>query len=252
MKKTIGIVGGIGPYAGLDLNKKVFDNTKTFGKDQDYLDVHLISRPSAIGDRTAFLEGKEKNNPAFGIFRSILLLERLGANVIALPCNTAHSPKIFNKIEELLEASSSELELLHIVKECHKYLEQNFKKGEKIGLLATKGTYNTNLYKDIFDKNGIFTLIYPKEEGQNASHDAIYNLEYGVKAKSNITQKARDIFENEINKLEKDGVSAVILGCTEIPLAFEGRKKYGNVALIDASDILARALVAKVDKKYLK
>jgi aspartate racemase len=52
----IGIVGGVGPYAGLDLLRKVYDNTVA-GKDQDHLDVVMISVPAAIPDRTAYLLG---------------------------------------------------------------------------------------------------------------------------------------------------------------------------------------------------
>ena len=57
----IGIVGGIGPYAGLDLLKKVFDNTLA-NSDQEHLDTILLSMPSKIEDRTEYLIGKVKIN----------------------------------------------------------------------------------------------------------------------------------------------------------------------------------------------
>ena len=49
--KTIGIVGGVGPYAGLDLMKKIFDNTEA-RHDQGHLDVLLVNSPRLIDDRT--------------------------------------------------------------------------------------------------------------------------------------------------------------------------------------------------------
>ncbi len=253
MKKIIGIVGGVGPYAGLDLNKKVFDNLKTNGTDQDYIDVFLLSRSSDIPDRTAFIEKKIKKNPANGIFHTILKLESIGASVVAIPCNTAHSPIIYDKVKNLMKKHGCKVKLLHIVKETHRFIEENFSKGEKIGLLGTKGTYKTKLYENHFKKKGLFKLINPKKEYQKNVHEAIYDLSYGVKAFSNpVTKKAKDDFKKEIDRLKKKGVKAVILGCTEIPLAFENQKTYNGVTLIDPTNILARALIREADKKHLK
>ena len=41
----IGIIGGIGPYAGLDFVQKIFSNTRA-KKDQEHLNCILISCPS--------------------------------------------------------------------------------------------------------------------------------------------------------------------------------------------------------------
>ena len=65
--KTIGIVGGVGPYAGLDLAKKIFDNTEA-QHDQEHLDVLLVNSPRLIDDRTAYIlavrDGKVATDPA--------------------------------------------------------------------------------------------------------------------------------------------------------------------------------------------
>ena len=66
----IGIVGGVGPYAGLDLTRKIFDQTKAVS-DQDYLSVVLLSMPQQIEDRTSFLLGQTSINPANAIFKII-------------------------------------------------------------------------------------------------------------------------------------------------------------------------------------
>ncbi|MFY9073551.1 amino acid racemase [Malaciobacter mytili] len=250
---AIGIIGGVGPYAGLDLNKKIFDNMQTNGTDQDYLDVYLISRSSDITDRTKYLKHEEAKNPAEGLFRSILKLEDAGATVMGIPCNTAHSMSIYNRVKELMALAGCQGKLLHIVEETHKYLEENHSSIKKIGLLGTLGTYETKLYENYFNEKEVFELMTPNEEGKNRCHNAIYDLEYGVKAYSSpVTQKAKDAFIAEIESFEKKGVEAVILGCTEIPLAFENMDKLGNVILIDPTDILARALIKNVDETHLK
>ncbi len=253
MGGAIGILGGVGPYAGLDLNKKIFDNMQTDGTDQDYLDVYLISRSSDIPDRTKYLKQEESTNPAEGLFRSILKLENIGATVMAIPCNTAHAITIYNRLKELMSLAGCQGKLLHIVEETHKYLEAELSSFNKIGLLGTLGTYETKLYENYFNQKKIFDLMIPNEEGRKRCHNAIYDLEYGVKASpKDITQKAKDAFIREIKSFEKQGVQGVILGCTEIPLAFPDMNEFGNVKLIDPTNILARALIKNIDKKYLK
>ena len=72
-RKIIGVVGGVGPFAGLDLNKKIFDNTRTI-REQDHLDVYLLSSSSRISDRTEYLldpDGVE--NPAAAVCEASML-----------------------------------------------------------------------------------------------------------------------------------------------------------------------------------
>ena len=96
-KKMIGIVGGMGPYAGIDLIKKIFDLTIT-KKDQDHVPITMISTPHRIPDRTKFIKGEIKKNPAIEISKIIKKLSNQGASIIGMPCNTAHSPIIINEI----------------------------------------------------------------------------------------------------------------------------------------------------------
>jgi len=253
MKNAIGIIGGVGPYAGLDLNKKIFDNMKTNGTDQDYLDVYLVSQASDITDRTLYLKNEISTNPAEGLFRAALKLEDIGAAVIAIPCNTAHSVKIFSRVKELMRLAGCKAKLLDIVEETHKFLEENYSDIKKIGLLGTLGTYETKLYENYFNKIGKFELVNPNMDGKNNVHNAIYNLEFGVKAVSSpVTPEAKELFEKEIDSFLDNKVESVILGCTEIPLAFDNENFYKEALLIDPTNILARALIRDSDERYLK
>ena len=110
----IGIVGGVGPYAGLDLVKKVFDNT--FARsDQDHLDVVMLSMPGSIVDRTEYLEGRVEENPGLAIAGILKRLEDTGATHAGIPCNTAHAPGIFSVIERELKTMGSSISLLHMI-----------------------------------------------------------------------------------------------------------------------------------------
>ena len=66
----IGIVGGMGPHAGIDLVNKIFDLTKA-NKDQDHFPIAIQSTPHLISDRTDFLSGNSDVNPAIAIVEII-------------------------------------------------------------------------------------------------------------------------------------------------------------------------------------
>ncbi|MBQ1661289.1 MAG: aspartate/glutamate racemase family protein, partial [Treponema sp.] len=113
---AIGIVGGVGPYAGLDLEKKVFDSVDA-RCDQDYPDVMMISAPALISDRSYYIMHPETDNPCTGIEYVIQKLADAGATHIAIPCNTAHSPIIMNQVRKFIEINGINVTLLNIVEE---------------------------------------------------------------------------------------------------------------------------------------
>ncbi len=249
-RTVIGIVGGVGPYAGLDLAKKIFDQTIAAG-DQEHLSIAILSLSAKIEDRTLFLLGEKSTNPAYAIADVIKQLEKIGAVVIGIPCNTAHAPAIFDKIlNELLKASTG-IKLLHMIEETGYFIKSNFAGLKNIGILSTIGTYKTEIYPLGLQKFGFNTII-PDKIGQNKLHNAIYNPDYGVKAKSNpVTDNAKQDILEVIAGLEKLGAEAVVLGCTEIPLAIT-ENKIGNCVIIDPTLSLARALIAEVKPAKLK
>src|SRR5690606_14053752 len=91
LNKMIGIVGGVGPLAGLDIFKKIIEETIAT-KDQEHLPVILSSKPHRIADRTAFLLQNSNENPGYALLKIIEELDNSGAEVVAIPCNTAHAP----------------------------------------------------------------------------------------------------------------------------------------------------------------
>ena len=253
-KGLIGVVGGIGPYAGIDLVEKVFKNTKS-KRDQDHIPIVLLSLPEQIVDRTSFLLGQTNTNPAHSILGVIKKLELIGATVIGIPCNTAHSPKIFNILVEELKKSQSDIKILHMIKEVAAYINQNHPKIKKVGLLSTLGTYKTEIYSNILEPE--ITVITPTEKMKELVHDTIYNPDYGIKAQSKpVTNIAKTNLLQVISYLEKQGAEAIILGCTELPLAIDNNNNNNNnnsnLILIDSTSILARSLIKHTYPTKLK
>ena len=81
---------------------------------------------------------------------------------------------------------------------------------------------------------------------------AISNKTFGIKAESNpVTAQARQYLSDEAAALAAQGAQAVILGCTEIPLALTEKSLHG-LPLIDATAVLARALIIAFEPSKLK
>lgn len=243
----IGIVGGVGPLAGLDIFKKIIEETIAT-KDQEHIPVILSSQPHRIADRTAFLLGHSTENPAQALLEIITELDKAGAKVAAIPCNTAHASLIFNQIKE--EASSLSLKLLHLVEETAKFIQENYP-NQKVGVLSTTGTRDTSLYKNVLAQFGIENIA-PDDELQNSVHQAIYNEEYGIKAFSSpVTQKAQDDLIHAVSILKNQGAQIIVLACTELPLALTEKSHLG-LPTVDPNRILARALIQQVAPQKLK
>jgi aspartate racemase len=238
----IGVIGGIGPYAGLDFAKKIFASTRAV-KDQDHLNCMVSSLPSLIPDRTEFLlQGKnEEENPAFGIFESARRLHLAGVRIVAVACNTAHAGRIFNPLCAMVKESLPDLKIVNMLEACADYVKESLQVN-CLGLLATMGTHNSRVYHEYFRQEDGFQLIEPDPEGQGKVHDAIYNKNFGIKAFSDrIKPLAKTLIANEISKLIERGAKAIILGCTELPLAADPEDF--PLQLIDPGLIVARRLI---------
>lgn len=247
----IGIVGGIGPYSGIDLLKKVFDNTLA-SSDQEHLDTILLSMPSRIEDRTQYLMGNLDVNPAIAIAEVVLKLEKAGATIAGIACNTAHSEKIFNLIQRELKESNSEIKILNMIQETVSFIAANYLDISKVGVLSTTGTYKTRLYSKALESKGFGVIVSTLEMQESLIHPAIYDPDYGIKSNSNpIHPQARENLLQGSLFLKGQGAQAVILGCTEIPLAITDPEIHDMIT-IDPSTVLARALIYNYKPHKLK
>ena len=222
-KKTIGIIGGMGPLATADLFEKIVGHTKA-ACDQEHLHV-VIDSNTNIPDRTAaLLHGGA--DPLLELTGSARRLEAMGADVLIMPCNTAH-----NYYDGISAAVS--VPVLHMVRLTAQALVERGVK--KAGLLATDGTVQTGIYQKSFAGSGV-ELLTPDEAGQRAVMEMIYQ---GVKAGDMAfdAQPARQAME----RLLAAGAEVLILGCTELPLAV---KLYGiDLPAVDPTLELALAAI---------
>lgn len=248
-RKRIGVLGGMGPYAGIDLVKKIFDQTVA-ATDQEHLDVLLVSAPS-VPDRTAFLLGGSGPNPAHAIAAALLTLERAGASVAGIACNTAHAPRIFDVVVDELRTSAPTLAVLSIVEETLAVLEDRHRNVRRVGILSTTGTLRTRIYSDAVAAAGL-TAITPDEATQELVHQAIYDRGYGIKARSSpVSERAREDVLAGIRDVAERGAEVIVLGCTELPLAIPESTVLG-LPVLDPAVSLARALIRRTRPESLR
>tara|TARA_Y100000590_G_scaffold88200_3_gene99033 strand:- start:3175 stop:3936 length:762 start_codon:yes stop_codon:yes gene_type:complete len=246
-KKMIGIVGGMGPYAGIDLVKKIFDLTNA-SSDQDHIPVAMISTPHLIEDRTKYLTGHSKNNPGIAIAEIVNKLVSQGASIIGMPCNTAHAPPIFDKIKKVI---TNDIVFVHMIEEVVQYIKNQHPDIINVGLLATAGTINTKIYENELYKKGITPVLLSDLEQKKYVDSSIYDSKFGIKSFSNpVKEKAKQKLGKAIQSLINMGSQTIIMGCTEIPIAIK-ESFFNSVPLIDSTMILARAILHRIniDKK---
>jgi len=230
MSGIIGIIGGMGPLATKDLFEKIILNTEAHC-DQEHIQV-FIDNNINIPDRTkAILQHGE--NPLPEMLKSGKRLEALGADVIIMPCNTAHY--FFEELSGQLKTPM--INMLEVA------AKRAYEAGcRKVGILATDGTVQSGVYAKAMGKCCIDT-VYPGAAGQKAVMDIIYN---GIKTGKTDIDTAP--FMAAISELQAKGAEALILGCTELPIAFEIYHIDGTKT-IDPTLELAKAAIRYVDGK---
>jgi aspartate racemase len=180
-----------------------------------------------VPDRTkAVLSGSDAPFPY--IRDAAQRLEMMGADILLLPCNTSH---VF--YARLIAAVG--VPVINMVEETAKHVALN--KQKRVGVLATSGTIYAGLYQSALKSFGIEAIL-PSQSGQQAVMSVIYD---GVKA-------GADIFDitgigQELSRMADGGAESFILGCTELPIAFE---KYGiDYPTVDPAMILAHAAIVR-------
>ena len=240
-RKMIGIIGGMGPYAGLDLVRKIFDLTQA-NQDQDHVPLAMISVPHKITDRTKFLEGETDINPGIEISNIVRQLSDQGASVIGMPCNTAHSSKIINEVYNSIPEG---ITFINMVSEVIKFIKGEYPDIERVGILATTGTMKAGVYNKELIDNDLKPIILSKENQKKLIDQAIYDKDFGIKSISNPVQDiAKRKIHLAIEALIENKAEVVILGCTELPLAVNAAF-FKTIPLIDSTMILARSLLFK-------
>jgi len=271
-RPIIGLIGGSGPWAGLDVENKIFKASQRQSGailDQDYCEV-IHYQCTQLSDRNdAYTDGNTGTREQYA--KCINMLKLVNASVIAIACNSAH---IYFKF--LSENTS--VPMINLISETVLAIKNYHPSVKKVGLIATNATINSKVYYQACTNVGL-EVAYLPSENQSKIMEAMYQLKAGWlndgcmdhvialqhdKSRDElkihpyksilVTAKPRSPLETlseSIEQLIDDGCEKIILGCTEFPLLIPQLDNRLKKYVVDPNEIVAEKLVA-YHKKILE
>jgi aspartate racemase len=222
----------MGPLATADFYLRLVRATPA-ATDQEHLHV-LIDSNAQIPDRTAAIDGRGPD-PTPALVETARRLVAAGAEVLVIPCNSAHA---------FLGAIRRDVPVpvLDIMEEVAAAAGALTPVPAAVGLLATPGTVRRRLYHDALARRGI-EVRTPDAAGQRAVSEAIASVKAG-----DVGPAVRGRACAAAEDLVRAGAGAIVLGCTELPLILAPEDV--RVPLLDGTEILARAAVREGFGEY--
>lgn len=231
LENAVGIIGGIGPMATVYFMQMVIEMTAA-QRDQDHIDMIVLNH-ATIPDRTDYILGKSDENPLAIMVQDAQKLERAGAGLVVIPCNTAHY--FFEEIQKNIT-----IPMLNIVEETVDYALRAVPGLTRLGLLATNGTVQSEVYQRACRRRGVL-CVTPDADGQRSVMRIIYDQ---VKAGRKVDIAA---FYYLVETLKEQGCQAIILGCTELSVVRRDFHVF-QPEIIDSLEVLARQTIRACGK----
>lgn len=264
-KDCIGIIGGAGPEACIDLQAKILkvqrEKFEVLG-DDNYLRV-IVDNNTSLPNRDKQYLISHGSDLTEAIISSLHFFKSIGVSVAAIACNSAHI--YFDAIQ-----AATSIELIHIIEAT---AENLVRRGvSRAVLLSTLSMYQSGLYKNIMKRYEI-EIVAPSKRAQILLSQVIYSIKaglFGLQSSANPDLKDRlekvydrfvwplmpsmnlfrsntfmppqFLLEQVLLEVGSMGISHVILGCTELPLIGNMGQNH-SLEFVDPNLILAEALV---------
>ncbi|MBN1387224.1 MAG: amino acid racemase [Bacteroidales bacterium] len=222
----LGIFGGMGPEATADLYKQILDITPA-ETDQEHIPTIIFSNPQVPDRMESIADGGNLIKPYLRF--SIKKLESAGASFIAIPCNTVHY--FYDYMQE-----SVDIPIIHMIRETAIEVAGKYPDIKKVGLLATSGTIQSGLYNKELEAKG-FEVLTPVDSIEG---NMVMKAVYGIKSKTD-HQLNEDLLAIASQHLADRGAEVIVLGCTEIPLAYNPDRI--DLPVVNATMVLAERAV---------
>ena len=226
MKPLLGIIGGMGPRATVAFEQRLLDAIN--GNDQA-IPAMITINDGSIPDRSAYLCG-DGDDPVPLIQHAIDTLEKCGATLLCMPCNTACAEPIFSRLQT---TSAPLINLPQVVVQATS--KQNI---QSMYLLATSGTVMSRTYQAACAVSGM-QCTAPGMQLQPVVDTLIATIKRGQ------LSHARVIAERLCAILRATEHHTLLLGCTELPLVNEVFTRNGFTT-IDTINVLAQTCVTEL------
>jgi len=222
--KRLGILGGMGPAASAEYVARLVAQTPA-SCDQEHIPFVLWNNPQ-IPDRSISMRNDD-DKPLPFLLEGIQILKSARCDLIVIPCNTAHF--WYDEMAKL------KVPIVHIVDSVADALRDVNAVGT-IGVMGTQATVELGLYQYKLNKGGWNCITPDRSEMEFFVQPAIGLIKAGKIVESQI------LLMKVIHSLIDRGASAVVLGCTELPLAIRIDKENG-IPLINSIDSLVKSAI---------
>ena len=230
----IGVIGGNGVAATNRLCDMVERKLTQCGA---FRDAHhpemIVWQATSAPSRSMFLEGRGPDwRPDY--IRIAKSLKTLGCDLGCMCCNTAHYA-----VEEI--EASSQLPFINLLQEVALRCKESGEK--KFELFCSDGAMKFDIFGKAFMT--VFpeaTIVYPSEDRQRLVTKVICD----VKNKSRFLPP-EDVASphNLLVRLVSQAGIPVILGCTDLRVAFESNKPLPSAVAVDSLEVLADVIVQR-------
>jgi aspartate racemase len=220
MHRVVGIIGGMGPEATVDLMRRVVAKTPA---DDDADHIHLIveSNPK-IPSRIAHLIEGTGADPTPELIRIAANLQRAGADALAIPCNTAHA-----YADSIRRAVS--IPLLDMVSLTVEHIVRSGRPA-RAGILASTAVHSTALFSAALLAHGIDTIRPPRQDDVMALIKRVKQGDTGTQAQAALGRIAHELAGQ---------ADVLLIACSELSVIAAGI----TVPFVDSLDVLAQAIV---------
>lgn len=205
--KKLGLIGGMGPESTIPYyHDIVYGVQNKVGKK---FFPNLTIESLNVFDVLNMCERNEYDKLIKYIMVAINNLKASGADFAALSANTPHI--VFDELKKC-----SPIPLVSIVETaCDEAKRRNI---SKLGLLGTIVTMNGEFFKKPFLKNNIEVITPTDEEKGFVNQKISQELELGI-----VKEETLSAFLKIVQRMkDENGIQAIVLGCTELPLLFKG------------------------------
>jgi len=223
--KTAGVLGGMGPEATVDFMSKVLVQTSA-KTDQDHLRLIIDHNPH-VPNRIAAIDGSGEGSGSH-LAQMAIGLEKAGADFLVMVCNTAHAFQ--TDIENAVD-----IPFVSIIDEVVLKLKQQHPQNTKVGLMATSGCIDAQLYQTKLAKFGFQSIVWDPLD-QTEFMETVSQIKAG---------DTGDEIGSAMNllayKLIESGADVLIAGCTEVPLVLKPESL--SIPVIESTAILVKSVI---------
>jgi len=225
-EKIVGVIGGLGPEATVDLMRRVIEATPA-GDDADHIRMIVDNNPKIPSRIKALIEGTGES-PAPLMAEMARELAAFGADFLVIPCNTAHF--YYDDI-----CSAVDIPILNMIDLTVETVLKENPFVQTVGLLASEAVLLTRLYLKRLEERGV-KQIHPSAQLQTRIMTSIRKIKVGK-----YQEEDKRVLQTAAEELMSRKAEVLIVACTELSIISDCIDV--QVPIYDAAQVLAEGIV---------